>query len=422
MPSQLEFGAWVTLSIMIVKMADDTKPIQQAGMRGSSQSGVRLYNERLVLSLVRTRVSLPKAEIARLTGLSPQTVSVIVRQLEQEGLLVKGEAQKGKVGQPLQPFFLSPEGTFAIGLKVGRRSGDLVLIGLDGVPRKTVHHPYHFPTPDEFIAFAKNGLETLLSDLTPQQRRKISGMGVAAPFDIWKWEEEAGAGPAVMEAWKGFDLTAALAKLCDWPVIPCNDATAACAAELLLGRGRQFRDYAYFYVGYFIGGGIVLNGHVFNGPKGNAGAFASLPVRGPSGETEQLVRSASLYLLERHLREQQRDSFMLWQNEDDWSGIAPAIDHWVDIAARGLAQAATAIAAVIDPAAVIIDGAMPSHVRSQLVTAVRSEMERLNTEGISPLEIAEGTIGIQARALGAASLPLFANFMVDRDVLLKEEL
>ena len=394
---------------------------QQSGMRGSSQTGVRLYNERLVLSLVRTHGSLPKAEIARLTGLSPQTVSVIVRQLEQEGFLRKGESQKGKVGQPLQPFSLSPEGTFSIGLKVGRRSGDLVLVGLDGVARKTVHHPYHFPTPEEFMRFARLGIDELLADLSPSQRKRISGMGVAAPFDIWKWEEEAGATPEVLEAWKRFDLTAELAAMCEWPVIPCNDATAACAAELLLGRGRQFRDFAYFYVGYFIGGGVVLNGHVFNGPKGNAGAFASIPVQRTSGGTEQLVRSASLYLLERQLRDEGRDSFMLWQNENDWSRIAVAVERWVDTAARGIAQAAAAIAAVIDPAAIIIDGAMPPHVRAQLVAAVRSHMARVNTDGISPFAISEGTIGIQARALGAASLPLFANFMVDRDVLLKEE-
>jgi predicted NBD/HSP70 family sugar kinase len=394
---------------------------QQSGMRGSSQTGVRLYNERLVLSLVRTHGSLPKAEIARLTGLSPQTVSVIVRQLEQEGFLLKGESQKGKVGQPLQPFSLSPEGTFSIGLKVGRRSGDLVLVGLDGVARKSVHHPYHFPTPEEFMRFARLGIDELLADLSPAQRKRISGMGVAAPFDIWKWEEEAGATPEVLEAWKRFDLTAELASMCEWPVIPCNDATAACAAELLLGRGRQFRDFAYFYVGYFIGGGVVLNGHVFNGPKGNAGAFASIPVQRTSGGTEQLVRSASLYLLERQLRNEGRDSFMLWQNENDWSRIAVAVERWVDTAARGIAQAAAAIAAVMDPAAIIIDGAMPPHVRAQLVAAVRSHMARVNTDGISPFAISEGTIGIQARALGAASLPLFANFMVDRDVLLKEE-
>jgi predicted NBD/HSP70 family sugar kinase len=394
---------------------------QQSGMRGSSQTGVRLYNERLVLSLVRTHGSLPKAEIARLTGLSPQTVSVIVRQLEQEGFLRKGESQKGKVGQPLQPFSLSPEGTFSLGLKVGRRSGDLVLVGLDGVARKTVHHPYHFPTPEEFMRFARLGIDELLADLSPTQRKRISGMGVAAPFDIWKWEEEAGATPEVLEAWKRFDLTAELAAMCEWPVIPCNDATAACAAELLLGRGRQFRDFAYFYVGYFIGGGVVLNGHVFNGPSGNAGAFASIPVQRSSGGTEQLVRSASLYLLERQLRDEGRDGFMLWQNENDWSRIGAAVDRWVDTAARGISQAAAAIAAVIDPAAIIIDGAMPPHVRAQLVAAVRCHMARVNTDGISPFAVSEGTIGIQARALGAASLPLFANFMVDRNVLLKEE-
>ena len=55
--------------------------------RGTTQSGVRLYNERLILSLVRLHGQLPKAEMARLTGLSAQTVSVIVRQLEADGLL-----------------------------------------------------------------------------------------------------------------------------------------------------------------------------------------------------------------------------------------------------------------------------------------------------------------------------------------------
>jgi predicted NBD/HSP70 family sugar kinase len=393
----------------------------QGGMRGSSQTGVRLYNERLVLSLVRTHKSLPKAEIARLTGLSPQTVSVIVRQLEREGLLLKGQSLKGKVGQPLQPFSLNPEGTFSIGLKVGRRSGDLVLVGLDGVARKTVHHPYRFPSPDDFMRFARLGLDEVLADLTPRQRQRISGLGVAAPFDIWKWEEEAGASPEVLEAWKRFDLHAELAAMCTWPVISCNDATAACAAELLLGRGQQFRDYAYFYVGYFIGGGIVLNGHVYNGPKGNAGALGSIPVQRTSGGTEQLIRSASLYLLERQLREDRRDASLLWENASDWSMIGKPLDRWIETAARGIAQASAAIASVIDPAAVIIDGAMPPHARAALVAAVRTHMARVNTDGINPFVVTEGTIGTQARALGAASLPLFANFMADRAVLLKEE-
>jgi predicted NBD/HSP70 family sugar kinase len=386
---------------------------------GSTQSGVRLYNERLVLSLIRSHGALPKAEIARLTRLSPQTVSVIVRQLEADDLLLKGESLKGKVGQPLQPFSLNPEGAFSIGLKVGRRSGDLVLMGLDGVARKTVHQPYRFPTPTAFIDFARNGIFELMQSLPEVLRDRISGLGIARPFDIWKWEEEAGASHDVLESWKHFDVRAELAKSCPWPVVDCNDASAACAAELLLGQGRRFRDFAYFYVGYFIGGGVVLNGHLYDGTTGNAGAFASMPVATPAGGQEQLIRSSSLYMLERDLRKNGLDESMLWKSADDWRAAGDTLSNWIDRAAHGLTQSAVSVASVIEPAAIIIDGAMPPAVRHALVNAVRKNVAAFNREGLNSFEIIEGSIGVNARAMGAASLPLFANFMVDQDILFK---
>lgn len=55
---------------------------EDPGLRGSNQSGMRAYNERLVLSLVRQQGALAKTDIARITGLSAQTVSVIMRALE----------------------------------------------------------------------------------------------------------------------------------------------------------------------------------------------------------------------------------------------------------------------------------------------------------------------------------------------------
>ena len=67
---------------------------------GSNQIRVRAYNERLVLSLVRRHGALSKADIARRTGLSAQTVSVIMRALEKEGLLARGAPIRGRVGQP----------------------------------------------------------------------------------------------------------------------------------------------------------------------------------------------------------------------------------------------------------------------------------------------------------------------------------
>jgi predicted NBD/HSP70 family sugar kinase len=390
--------------------------------RGSSQSGVRLYNERLALSLIRRHGELPKAEIAKLTGLSAQTVSVIVRQLEADGLLIKNKPQRGKVGQPLVPFSLNPDGAFSIGLKVGRRSSDLVLLDLAGRVRKTLHQPYKFPSPRELLGFVKAELEQLLGDLKPSQRQRISGLGIAAPFELWNWEEEVGAPHEVLEAWRGFDLQGEIAALVDWPVHFCNDATAACAAELLFGRGHELRDFAYFYLGYFIGGGIVIGGSLYSGRRGNAGALGSFPVAAENGGSEQLIRTASLYVLEHEIQSCGKRPAMLWENGEDWSDSEPALGKWIDRAATGLAYAMAGVASVLDSAAMVIDGAMPARVRDRLAEATRHALTRVNMQGISPFTVVEGTIGADARAMGAASLPLFANFIIDREVLFKETL
>lgn len=388
--------------------------------RGSSLGGVRLYNERLALSLIRRHGALPKAEIAKLTGLSAQTVSVIVRQLEADGLLTKKKPQRGKVGQPLVPFSLNPDGAFSIGLKVGRRSSDLMLLDLAGHVRKTLHHPYHFPAPRELLGFLKTALNRLVEDLKPRLRQRISGLGIAAPFELWSWKEEVGAPVEVLEAWRDFDLPGEIAAMVDWPIHFCNDATGACAAELLFGRGQEFRDFAYFYVGFFIGGGVVINGTLYHGRRGNAGALGSFPVPALHGGAEQLIRRASLHVFEQKLHKAGMNPAMLWEDNEEWAGTEPMLGEWIAQAASALAYAMAGTASVLDSSAMVIDGAMPSHVRTRLAEATRAELATVNTQGISAFTVEEGTMGYEARAKGAASLPLFANFIIDRNVLFKE--
>jgi predicted NBD/HSP70 family sugar kinase len=389
--------------------------------RGTTQTGVRLYNERLILSLIRLHGQLPKAEMARLTGLSAQTVSVIVRQLEADGLLRRRTPQRGKVGQPLVPFELDSNGAFSIGLKVGRRSGDLMLLDLAGHVRHTIHRPYNFPSPAEMMRFVTSGVEELVSGLEPEQRGRISGMGIAAPFQLWNWAEDVGAPPDVLMAWKDFDLQAEIAKLFAWPIHFCNDASAACAAELLFGHGRNLQDFAYFYLGYFIGGGVVLNGSLYLGRHGNAGALASFPVTSEQGQSAQLVHSTSLAALERDIQRDGGDPELLWRDLGGWQGAGPALDRWLARAANDVATAAAGVMAVLDCSAIVIDGAVPLQVRARFVDAVQQALARVDRQGLVEFPILEGTIGADARALGAASLPLFDNFIINRNVLFKEK-
>jgi predicted NBD/HSP70 family sugar kinase len=392
--------------------------------RGTSQSGARLYNERLVLSLIRRHGSVPKAEIARLTGLSAQTASVIMRQLEADGLVLKGGPQRGRVGQPSVPFTLDPDGAFALGLKIGRRSSDIVLLDFLGAVRgeRRLTHPY--PTPAAVLAFVRENLPPLTGMLPEERRGRIVGLGIAAPFELWNWEEEVGAPAKVLDQWRDFDVLKEIAALSPWPVSLCNDATAACAAELTLGHGSRYRDYLYVFVGSFIGGGVVLNGNLYPGRTGNAGAIGSMPIAraacngGPP--TQQLIDCASIWGLEKRLRAAGRDAAMLWRSPHDWEDCGAALDEWLEELAQSLALAITAAISVLDFEAVIIDGSFPAAVRARVVERTTARLSTIDRQGLSPVTVSEGSIGGGARAIGGACLPLLARFGRDQEVLLKD--
>lgn len=380
--------------------------------RGTNQSGMRDYNERLVLSLVRRHGGLAKTEIARLTRLSAQTVSVIMRELEDEGLLVRNEPIRGKIGQPSIPMSLDPEGAFFLGLKIGRRSAELVLIDFLGTVRAMLQLSYRYPAPRETVAFVKDGIGSIRATLTAEQDRRIAGLGIAMPFELWNWADAAGAPREVMDHWRSRDIRADLQAEVPFPVYLQNDATSACGAELVFGKGDAPRDFIYFYIGAFAGGGIVLNGALYGGPTGNAGALGSMPVPGPGGAPRQLIDIASIAMLERALNAKGRDASHLWTSPQDWGELGPELDEWIASAARGLAYAIAAASSVIDFQAAVIDGWMPVGVRARLVAAVRAALATIDAEGLSLPPVREGTVGIHARALGGASLPLSDRFLV----------
>ena len=390
-----------------------TEPYQLSGVKGSNQSGIRAHNERLLLSILRQNGPMAKADIARSTGLSAQTVSNIMRGLEDDGLIVKGEPQRGRVGQPSVPIALAADGAYFWGLKIGRRSAELVLINFLGKVVGSAHKTYRYPTPEDTVRFACEAVQDVSATLSPHQRSRIAGLGIAMPFRIWRWAREINVAPETMSAWKTFDVAAALEDVCNCPVFLENDASAACGAELVFGDGTLPPDFLYFYIGYFIGGGVVLNNRLYTGPTGNAGAIGPLPVVGPDGRMVQLLDVASLSRLEREVLASGGDIDSLWRAPENWDVPEEILHRWVDTTAAALSQAIVATLSVIDFEAILIDGWMPAGLRDELVAATRRHMAGANMTGLNTPEVREGTIGADARALGAASLPLSHRFLLD---------
>lgn len=407
----------------MIRQPEDRQPGSGARIidpsRGSNQTRLRAYNERLVMSLVRRHGSLAKADIARRTGLSPQTVSVIMRALERDSLLVRGEPVRGRVGQPSIPMALNPDAVYSIGLKIGRRSADLVLMDFVGRVRQQLRQTFAYPLPDGIVAFFAAGMNALTEDLDSNQRKRIVAVGIAAPFELWNWLEQVGAPPDEMDSWREFDFAKAMADITDLPVVIQNDATAACGAELVFGRGRDFADFAYIFVGSFIGGGLVLNHAVFAGRTGNAGAFGPIMVPGADGRPEQLLNRASIFSLENRLKNAGIDPSPLWLRPDDWPDYGDYLTEWIYETARNIAISIVSITAVVDIEAVLIDGAFPHSVRRQLVAAIQSAFVALDRQGIREPQIVEASVGHEARVIGGATLPIFDRYMVDQNVLIK---
>ena len=390
---------------------------------GADQTGVRLYNERLLLSLVRRFGQLSKIEVARMTGLSVQSTSAIMNRLQADGLLRREAPLRGRVGQPTVPVSLDPEGAFSLGLKIGRRSCDLVLIDFCGGVRHRAHETFAYPTPDIVMNFIDAALPHALAPLSAVQRRRIAGFGIAAPFQLWDWPAEIGAPAGAMDDWRGFDIAAEIGRRCPFPVTLCNDATSACAAEFYFGEAWRERDFLYVFLGTFLGGGLVLDGALYQGRTGNAAALGSMPIATPGregGSISQLIACASILQLERSIEAAGRDPSSIWRSPEAWDDFGDLLVNWIDVASQSIAQAAIAAISVIDVAAIVIDGAMPVNVRQKLCQSVAAYLETLDRRGLSDVKILEGRVGPDARAIGAAALPLIKNFARDREVLLKD--
>ena len=388
--------------------------------RGSNQVGMRQFNERIVLQAVRQNGSLPKADLARLTGLTAQTIGLITARLEIDGLLLRQARVRGRIGQPSVPMALNPDGAFAIGIKIGRRSADWLLVDFTGAVRQRMSVDYRFPDADSLLPALSRNMQNLRDGLGPLAARLV-GVGVAAPFQLGGWHRMLGLSDERSNAWNQIDLSAKVQAMTDLPVSFARDTAAACVAELVSGRGRDLKSFLYLFVDTFVGGGMVINSHLHAGVHGNAGAVASLPTELARDDAvpEQLISFASLWELEQRFAAHGLDPAAAYDERVLLPAYAGHTNAWVTRAANALAHCVTSGIAFLDLDAVVLDGSLCRPLLDQLITQTSAAMQRYNWEGMWPGTVIAGTTGPDARALGGAWLPLHANFAPDRDLFLK---
>jgi predicted NBD/HSP70 family sugar kinase len=382
----------------------------EAGARGFAQSGVRIANERAVMTLIALNPGSSNADLARLSGLGPQTTSRIVSDLEARELVLRGDVLRGRRGQPATPLFLNPDGAFGIGIEIGWRHFEVLLFSMAGQTLASIRRSYCWPDFRSVFNDVSAEVATIRAGMTAEQTERLVGIGVASPSRFDRHLHRLGAPAEQAELWRDADTAAELGRALGEPVAWFNDGNAACWSEFIARPGARPSGLAYFQVGTLVGAGITMDGQLWEGRTGNAANLGAILVADPQGQASYLYTIASILALEQRLVAAgvapPRGDPANW----NWESLEPVATAWLDDAGRALASAVISTRAVMELDMVVIDGVMPRAVVKRLLERVEHHLAEFPPHSADQPQVVMGHMGGVAGATGAAQLVLFHRF------------
>ena len=318
-------------------------------LKGTNQEQGKPFNKRIVLELIRRRGPIARTEIAAAVSLTVQTVSTIVRELEQDGFIVSQRERPRGRGAPPAKLAINPDGGFAIGVSVTPLSVEAALVNLRGDIVRVLHRDAERLTPDEGFSIIEELVSRIFAD---DERRRVLGIGLAlpGPFGV---ESMSFVGPTTMAGWQNVAIADRLEETIGLPAFLETDMAAAAYGEQLYGRGNQFANYYYLFFGVGLGGTMVQDGQLLRGHWRNAGEVGHMTAV-PDGE--------QCYCGNRGCLEQYVSLEALRR-----SGLSE--DAWVDDVYHIFCQAIRTLENLFDPETIVVGGSIPEVLKRRLMAA-----------------------------------------------------
>lgn len=373
-------------------------------LRGTNQEFGRPYNRRIVLETIRLKGPISRADIAREVSLSAQTVSNIIRELEEGGFLKSRREKPSRRGQPATMLEIDGRGGHAIGLQLTPGHAGAIAVDLAG--QRVAQAETRMPADAE-------GILATAADLVGRMRTacgsgRVLGLGIAmpGPFDV---ESMSHAGSTTIEALRGVPVRETFARLTGLPVFIGMDGGAAALGERLFGAGAALSDFFYMFFSAGLGGATIADRSLWTGAHGNAGEFGHVVVVPggdpcPCGNQGCLERYVSLDALRRRFLAQGIDPEGV-ALEGPAGALHPVVESWIAEAAPLLARAVATVENLLDPSTIIVGGALPPAVLDRLLSAMEplpSSVGQRRNRSLPRLQ--PSALGADAALLGAAVL------------------
>ena len=242
----------------------------------SSTSLIRSYNVVSVLQTLYREGACSRTRLAKVTKMSPATITRIVGELLAQGIIAEHGIGESNGGRKPILLKLSYEKLFIIGIQIRRDQVALGLADLKGkLMRKTSYSPYSLE-PDTLIRELVQEFQNLLQNANVKKEH-ILGVGVAISGIV---ESERGILiQSVNLGWRDVHIAEMLEKQLDFPVVVENDANAAALAELWFGNAKNVSNFLLLKTSAGVGAGIIYNRKLLTGPRGMAGEIGHIPLQ-----------------------------------------------------------------------------------------------------------------------------------------------
>ncbi len=377
-----------------------------------SQSSLHESNRRRVLRAVRAAGSLTQAEIARTTGLSPATVSNIIRELRAAGVVVVAPTSAG--GRRAQAVSLAGGSGLAVAVDFGHSHLRVVVGNLayevlaeDRIPLDV----------DDSAAHDLDEAERLIDELLAEvraTRADVLGLGLGVPGPI---SEETGAvgSSTILPGWIGVRPEAEMKERLGLPVRVDNDANLGALAEVTWGAARGCTEAAYIKVATGVGAGLLLGGQLYRGAGGTAGEIGHITVDergrvcrcGNRGCLETFAGGPFIVeLLQPPHGRSGEVSRTVRDVVDDALGGDAGAQRVIADAGRYIGIGAASLCNLMNPQRVVVGGEL-SRAGDLLLDEVRESVRRYAVPSAAQLlEVVPGVLGERAEVLGALALVL----------------
>ena len=377
---------------------------------------LRRHNRSVLLSSLYLGEPQSRQDLGRSSGLSQGTVSNVVGELIEEGLVVEAGLVDSDGGRPRTLLRVNPGYTHVVGVDVGETGTRVEVFDLAMRPLATSYHPLPSARPDPAAVVAQihEGLgEVLREAAVPTDEVLGIGVGVfgtvAQGLEATVHEQTIG--------WEAVPLERMLRAGTALPIYLENGAKTLGQAELWFGAGRGVQHAVITLVGSGVGAAVISNGAITRGVTSSAGewghtciVFDGRPCRcGSRGCLEAYVGAEAV--LDRW--KAARGGRAL-PGTDEQTSLAELLSDGGVVAERVLAQTAGYLGAglanlvnLFNPERIVLAGWAGQALGARLlpqITAAAEERALRHPYGQTSIQL--GQLGVDAVALGAATLPV----------------